>query len=248
MPDNQGPWGRPPGRGRGGIPVGLLLWLLLAIAVGMGIWLLASYFPGRLSSDEDRVGLIRLLSILALISSGLLFARRIKLGALARNIAIWIGAAALLVLAFTYQDELKAMGARIAAELLPNQPAVTADGVVELTQGAGGQFYAVGRANGARVRFLIDTGASDIVLSPQDARRMGIDIAALRYTRLYQTANGMGRGAPFQLDRLSIGPFEFRGVAVSINQAEMHASLLGMSFLDRLSGFEIHGRKLILRQ
>ncbi len=238
----------PTGRPRGGFPFGVLLWLALAIAFAVGLWLLAALFPGSLSSTGDQVGLVRLVSVLVLISSGLLFVRRFNFAAAVRNIAIWSGAAALLVLAYTYQDELRAVGARVGAELLPSQAAVPADGVVILTQDTSGHFYAGGSANGARVRFLVDTGASDIVLSPRDARRMGIDLAALGYTRLYQTANGMGRGAPYRLERLSIGPFEFHDVAVSVNQAEMNASLLGMSFLNRLSGFEIRGRKLILRR
>ncbi|MBT3978500.1 MAG: TIGR02281 family clan AA aspartic protease [Rhodospirillaceae bacterium] len=106
----------------------------------------------------------------------------------------------------------------------------------------------MGSANGARVRFMIDTGASDIVLSPADARAIGIDPATLRYTRVYQTANGLGRGASYRLETLAIGPIEFRDVAVSINQAEMNVSLLGMAFLDRLSTFEISGRRMTLRQ
>ncbi len=248
MSDNQGPWRQPPERRRLGFPVGVLLWLLLLLAVGIGIWLLAGYFPGQLSSGEGRIDLVRLLSILALVSSGLLFARRINFGEVVRNIAIWTGAAAILVLIYTYQDELGSVGARVGAELFPSQPAVTPEGVVNLTQGPGGHFYAMGSANGARVRFMIDTGASDIVLSPADARRIGIDLASLRYTRRYQTANGPGRGAPHRLDVLSIGPIEFQDVAVSINQAEMNVSLLGMSFLDRLTKFEIRGRNLTLRR
>jgi aspartyl protease family protein len=248
MPDNQGPWRQPAQRRRRHFPIGLLLWLFLVASVGVGIWLLAGYFPGQLSSGEDRIDLVRLLSILALISSGLLFARRIDFGEVIRNIAAWTGAAAILVLVYTYQAELGKVAARVGAELFPSQPVVVAAGVVNLTQGPDGHFSAMGSANGARVRFMIDTGASDIVLSPADARAIGIDPATLRYTRVYQTANGLGRGASYRLETLAIGPIEFRDVAVSINQAEMNVSLLGMAFLDRLSTFEISGRRMTLRQ
>jgi aspartyl protease family protein len=248
MPDNQGPWGRQPERRRSGFPVGVLFWLLQLFAAGIGIWLLADYFPGQLSSDGDQVHLVRLLSILALVSSGLLFARRISMGDVVRNIAIWTGVAAILVLAYTYQDELGDVGARVGTELFPSEPVVSPEGVLNLTQGPNGHFYAAGRANGTRVRFMIDTGASVVVLSPLDAQRIGIDLSALQYTRLYHTANGLGRGAPYRLDTLAIGPIEFRDVVVSINEAEMNASLLGMSFFNRLSSFEIRGRRLILRR
>ena len=82
----------PPGRGR--FPFGVVLWLLLAIALAVGLWLLAGYFPDSLSSAGDQVGLVRLLSILVLISSGLLFARRFNVADVVRNIAIWTGVAA----------------------------------------------------------------------------------------------------------------------------------------------------------
>ena len=97
------------------------------------------------------------------------------------------------------------------------------------------------------MRFLIDTGASDTVLSPMDAQRLGIDLAALDFSRVYLTANGNGRGAPYRLMDLAIGPIALSDVAVSINQAPMDESLLGMSFLRRLKSFEVQGRRLYLR-
>ncbi len=250
MSEEPGPWEPPPdpGRGRRGFPFGVLLWFLLALALGVAIWFLADYFPGGLSSDGDRIDLVRLLTILALISSGLVATRRIRLGEAVRNIAIWTGAAALLILIYTYQAEIGAIGRRVAGELFPSDPVVGQDGVLTLTQGPNGHFYATGSSNGARIRFMVDTGASDIVLSPADARRIGIDLASLRYTRLYQTANGQGRGAPYVLDSLTIGPIQVNDVRVSVNEAEMSASLLGMSFLGRLKSFEFRGRKLILHQ
>ena len=248
MPDKPGPWPPSPGRKRSGFPFGVLLWLALLCTAGLAVWWLSGHFSGRLSSDDDKIDLVRLVTILALVSSGLLVARRINLGEIVRNIAIWTGAAAVLVLIYTYQDELSAVGARVGAELFPSDPTVDQDGVLSLTQGSDGHFYAMGQAHGARIRFMIDTGASDIVLTPSDAKRLGVDLGALHYTKIYQTANGRGRGAPYVLDTLSIGPIQFNKVAVSVNEAEMSASLLGMSFLDRLGSFEIHGRKLILRQ
>jgi aspartyl protease family protein len=247
-PGPRGPWDPPPGGKRSGFPIGVLAWLALLFAVGLAVWFLQDYFPGRLSSDEGQIKLLRLLTILALVSSALLVTRRIKLGEVVRNIAVWTGAAAVLILIYTYQDELSSIGARIGAELFPSDPMVGQDGMLSLTQGPDGHFYAMGQAHGARIRFMIDTGASDIVLTPSDAERLGIDLGALRYTKIYQTANGRGRGAPYVLDSLSIGPIQFNDVAVSVNEVEMSASLLGMSFLGRLGSFEIHGRKLILRQ
>jgi aspartyl protease family protein len=231
-----------------GVPVGVYIWLIVLVIFGVGLWFLFDLFPGSLSSESDMVHLVRSISILALISSGLLFKRRINFGEGFRNIAIWIGIAAILVLAYSYQDMFKSVASRIAAELLPGRPVVVSEGIVSLTRGDDGHFHVTGTANGIRLEFLIDTGATGISLSPDDAERLGVDLSTLRYTQIFQTANGMGRGAPWQLDRLAIGLIEFQNVAVSINEAEMSTSLLGMSFLNRLGSFEIKGRKLTLRQ
>ena len=78
-------------------------------------------------------------------------------------------------------------------------------------------------------------------------RPIGIDVKALDYSRVFGSANGMGRSAPFTLASLNVGPIELTNVPVAINQAEMGSSLLGMSFLKRLQSFEVQDRRLYLR-
>jgi aspartyl protease family protein len=98
------------------------------------------------------------------------------------------------------------------------------------------------------MRFLVDTGASEVMLSPADARRLGYEPAALAYTRLYQTANGTVRGAPVTIPEIVIGPIRLTNVEASVNEHETEGSLLGMSFLGRLSGYQVNGNTLTLRQ
>ena len=100
--------------------------------------------------------------------------------------------------------------------------------------------------NGVALRFLVDTGASDVVLGPADARRLGFDVAALDYSRRYRTANGVVFGAPVTLDRVRVGPIALDDVRASVNGAEMARSLLGMSFLGRLKGYEVSDDVLTL--
>jgi aspartyl protease family protein len=247
-PDNQSPWQDPAPRKRGGFPVGVAIWLLLAIAAGASLWGLTNYFPGSLGSEDNQLSFVHGIALLALISSGLLYRRRINFSEAGRNIAIWLGVAFALVLGYSYQDEIGIGVNRVKSELLPGQPSVSGEGVITLTKGSDRHFHVTGVANGSRIDFLIDTGATGIALSPEDASRIGIDLSGLEYTRIFETANGLGRGAPWRLDTLSIGPIEFRDVAVTINQADMNGSLLGMSFLDRLGSYEVTGRKMILRQ
>jgi aspartyl protease family protein len=249
MPDLEpgGPWQpKVPPKSQGS-SFGLMLWVGLIVLAGFGIWRLSDLFPGQIASDGDRAYLIQAVAILAFLSSGLIFARRVNFGEVARNIAIWVAVAAVLVIGLSYRSEIEAVALRVRAELVPGYGINTEPGVFVLTESANGHFYAMGDANGVRVRFLVDTGATDTVLSPADAERLGIDLKALDYGRVYGTANGVGRGAPFILSRLTVGPIELSDVPVSINEAEMDTSLLGMSFLRRLQSFEIKDRRLYLR-
>jgi clan AA aspartic protease (TIGR02281 family) len=106
-----------------------------------------------------------------------------------------------------------------------------------------GAFVINGAVNGRPVTFVVDTGASDVLLSPSDALNVGFDPGALHYDRVYQTANGVGRAASFQAHEISVGGISIDNVPAAINQAPMRYSLLGRTFLDRLSAFRIeHGR------
>ena len=247
MSEGKGPWRREnePERDRSGVR--LFIWLGVLGLLGVVIWQLSALFPGRIASDWDRARLIQLIAILALVSGSVLFSRRIKASEVVRNIAIWAGVAAVLVLAFSFQDELQSLGLRVRSELIPGEPVLANPNELVLSQSEDGHFYVMGEANGVRVRFLIDTGASDIVLAPADVARMGVDVKTLDFSRSYQTANGIGQGAPYRLATLSIGPIALSGVPVSVNQAAMDSSLLGMSFLRQIGSFEIEGRRLHLR-
>jgi len=85
-----------------------------------------------------------------------------------------------------------------------------------------------------------------VVLSPADARRLGFDPDTLDFSKVYRTANGTVYGAPVRLRSLTIGSIRIDNVRASVNGAEMSRSLLGMSFLERLSGYEVTAGSLIL--
>lgn len=247
MSDGKGPWRRDSEPKHGGSGTRLFIWLAVLVVLGVGLVKLSEFFPGQVSSDWDRARLLQLVAILVLVSASVVFARRAKLNEVLRNLAIWAGVVAVLVLGFTFQDDLQSIGQRVRSELIPGEPISTNGNELVLSESADGHFYVMGEANGTRIRFLIDTGASDIVISPSDAARLGIDVKALDFTRAYQTANGIGQGASYRLASLSIGPIALINVPVSINQAEMGSSLLGMSFLRQIGSFEIAGRRLYLR-
>lgn len=113
--------------------------------------------------------------------------------------------------------------------------------------GPHGHFVVEAVVNGEPVTFLIDTGASEIVLNPADARRLGFHPARLEYSQRFQSANGVVRGAPVRLRELRIGQFSLYDLQASVNEAPLAISLLGMGFLERLEGYEVQNGRLILR-
>jgi aspartyl protease family protein len=127
------------------------------------------------------------------------------------------------------------------------QRGVVEGGAVSFRTAKGGHFVIEAEINGVALRLLVDTGASDLVLSPADARRLGFDVAALDYSRRYRTANGIVFGAPVMLGRVRVGPIALDDVRASVNGAKMARSLLGMSFLGRLSGYEVSDDTLTLK-
>jgi len=247
MIDDEGPWSGPPPRPRRtGSRLRLALWLSLLGLAGAALWLLRRAFPGQLSGS-DRAFVWYDVGLFALVSSGVVFASRRRLGEAARHAAIWCGVIAVLVLGYTFRDELIWVGLKVRAELIPAYAAPGAPHTLIVNQSDDGNFYVMGEVNGTPVRFLVDTGASDIALCRADAERLGFDLASLKFDHPYETANGTGYGASLTVDRLGVGPIRFSQVPVSINQADMETSLLGMAFFKRLDGFEIRGRRLILR-
>lgn len=122
-------------------------------------------------------------------------------------------------------------------------------GAVTLEQGAGGHYVANVEVNGRRAAMMVDTGASIIALTDEDARSMGVGPRAADYIAPMSTANGTIKAAPVMLREVRIGSISVRDVqAVVMPRGAMRQSLLGMSFLGRLRGYEVASGRLVLRQ
>ena len=225
------------------------LWLWLAIAGGLLFALvvfLVSRFPGGLTSQTAQVNLVQGVLIAVFLGSALILRIRAQPGHALASALAWIAITLVLLLAYTFRDEAAAIGNRLLGELMPRS-GIEQGGVMTFRTGPDGHFSVEADVDGTRVDFLVDTGASDVVLSPRDARRIGIDPATLAYTRIYGTANGTVQGAPVQLKRVRIGTIVMDGMPASVNAAPMDRSLLGMSFLGRLSGYSVENGVLTLR-
>lgn len=116
-----------------------------------------------------------------------------------------------------------------------------------VAKAADGHFWAEGRVEGRPVRFLVDTGATTVALTPEDAARLGVDLDALAFDRAVKTASGQVRAARVMLDRIAVAGAEVRDVEALVIEDGLHASLLGMSYLGRLSRIEATPTALVLR-
>jgi len=114
-------------------------------------------------------------------------------------------------------------------------------------RGRDGHFYVDADVNGARIRFLVDTGATYVALSPDDARSAGLQVFESDYTARTNTANGVTRVAPVMLRQIELDQLQVFDVRAVVLEKPMPVSLLGMSFLSRLQGYETRNDELILR-
>jgi len=120
------------------------------------------------------------------------------------------------------------------------------EGQISVPRQRDGHYYLTLALNGENVRFVVDTGATNIVLSRADARRAGIDTDTLNFIGTANTANGTVRTAPVRLETVSLGDVTDRRVFASVNGGEMDGSLLGMGYLERWGRIEISGGELRL--
>ncbi len=119
-------------------------------------------------------------------------------------------------------------------------------GTVEIPQSADGHYRLTLEINGNAIGFIVDTGASEIVLSKEDAKQAGFDVENLAYYGRAYTANGEVRTAPVILQEIRLGDMVDTGIAASVNGGQLDQSLLGMSYLQRFSEITISRGKLVL--
>jgi aspartyl protease family protein len=226
------------------------VWLIVAIgvaALGALLYWLAGERPGALQSQGDQARFVYLLLLLVLVASSLLVRWRARPAmSWLRHGMIWLSLGLLLVVGYSFRFELDGLWTRLRAELMPGRAIETQAGTVIVSAADDRHFYVDATVDGSPLRLLVDTGASSVVLTEEDARRIGFDLDRLRYTIRTETANGSGFGAPVRLREVRIESIVVRDVPALVNKAPMPASLLGMSFLGRLSGYTVRNGTLTL--
>lgn len=136
----------------------------------------------------------------------------------------------------------------------PAQPAPAAIASAEpgatnaaVMKGSDGHYWAEADVNGRRVRFLVDTGSTAVALTLADAERLGLDPGRLHFSQTVQTAAGDAHAAVVDLDYVAVAGAKVDKVQAMVLDKGLTTSLLGMTYLGRLSGFEATPATLILQ-
>ena len=190
--------------------------------------------------EKAEIASLIYLGLLAIALLGSLVSyNRHQIGRVAQYALIW---------GFIFVGAIASVGLwpELRKSLVPQQSVVTGTGEVVVPRAYDGHYYLTLDLNGVPTRFVIDTGASEVVLTPQDAGRAGIDVAGLNYNSRAMTANGMVQTASIRLDRVVLGDIEDRQVPAVVNGAPMQESLLGMSYLNRFDRIAIEDGQMVL--
>ena len=190
-------------------------------------------------ADFETGRLIYLIVLLVMVAGWFFMQSRDGLNRTLQYAAIWamifIGGAAAVGL---WQD--------IAQDGQRVRMITSESGEITVPRAGDGHYYLSLDVNGTAVNFVVDTGATEMVLTQADAARAGLDPESLSYLGRAITANGEVRTAFVRLETVSLGDVTDHNVTAVVNQSEMKQSLLGMGYLQRWGRIEIAGGELIL--
>lgn len=163
------------------------------------------------------------------------------------------GAAALGVVALrgTVEDGLEAKPAvATVTDAVPEYTKITPHQIrtASLRKEGDGHYWATARVNGSAVKFLVDTGATMISLTRRDARKIGVNTDTLVRNVDVRTAAGRMKAGTVMIDRIEIDGVVLEDVQAVVLEEGLEYSLLGMSFLNRLEGWDVTPNAIVIHQ
>ncbi len=230
-------------------------WLAMGLLIVSGLILILYHDQGSIAGMDSSsfAGITASVALLIWLSSSILRDYSGKAGDALRHAVTWIGLALLLVVIYTFRVELLEGTERVAHQLLPAgthvklSPYSSDKATVRIRIRDDGHFVAQTNVDKMPITMLVDTGASQIVLTSEDASRIGINLRDLKFVIPISTANGQTVAARIIINEVAIGPIKIPRVeALVAREGDLSKSLLGMSFLNRLRSFNFSGDFLIL--
>jgi len=190
-------------------------------------------------SSDDIARLIYLGMLILVIGGYALIAQRENLGQSLRHAILWVLIFVGAIAGFgLWTDVSETVNPRVAFS--------EDGGTIEVPREPDGHFYLTLEIDGTPVLFVVDTGATGVALSMQDADAIGIDTGALHFDGRASTANGVVRTARVTLQNVYLGDHSEGSLRASVNEGATDVSLLGMSYLERFSSLEIRGSRMLL--
>ncbi|RYH11191.1 TIGR02281 family clan AA aspartic protease [Tropicimonas sp. IMCC6043] len=190
-------------------------------------------------SGDQTASFIYLVLLGTVIGSYVLVANRNNIGRSLRHGMLWVLIFFGVVVAYGLWDDIR-------GTVIPRQSVFEEGARIEVPLGRDGHYHMVLRVNDVPIEFVVDTGATEIALTQQDAARAGIDPGELAFVGSASTANGTVSTARVRLDTLELGGVVERNVPAVVSGGEMDGSLLGMSYLNRFAEVSFGGGRMIL--
>jgi aspartyl protease family protein len=154
-----------------------------------------------------------------------------------RQLFVWMSLIFVLIGLYGLRYQIQDFFHVAMLNLMPSHPAIARDGKVQIAKSANGHYMLNAKVNGKLVYFLVDTGATDVSLTLEDALKVGVQVDGLIFNKPISTANGINYAALIFLESMIVGDIEIHNVRASVTKNGLDVSLLGMSFLSRLSSY-----------
>jgi aspartyl protease family protein len=226
--------------------------LIGVIVLLAGLLLFMVFQSGGRSLEGDDIGyFLRYALFAALVGSGVLASRR-SLGQTVQQLGIWALIILGLATAYIYRGDAQEIASRVTAGLIPGRAISEVDengfNTIVLYKAQGGHYFADTLVDGSPITMMVDTGATTVALSYEDAERAGLNPQSLNFSSIVMTANGPAASAYVTLPRISIGGIERTNIRAGVaERGKLDRSLLGMNFLGTLSSVSFSGDELRLR-
>lgn len=206
--------------------------------LGALLFVLYRQFPYAFTGKNNYLNALQILFFLVILVLGLIKSN-ISLESLFKWGASWLCIMLIILTGYSYQWELKQYFSRILGHLVPAIGHINKDNSVTFSAGESGHFMIDAKINGQIVHFLLDTGATRITLSAEDALSVGINLEALSYNVPVETAKGTNMVAYVQLDSIQVGNIVLQNIDAYVSREGLSGSLLGTNFLNKLSRYEV---------
>jgi aspartyl protease family protein len=196
-------------------------------------------------SSHEWSNVIYILILVALLIMG--FSRKdLPIKKIFEFTGLWIAFALVALVLYSYRFEFFEVKDRVLSDLFPSKAINKNHKQLVLNIAQDGHYYLNVKIKNNEVRFMIDTGASDMVIDEKIALKLGYDLRNINYNKIFQTANGQSYGASISFDEVDVSGIKFYNVQASITNSDLVIPLLGMSFLQKFYKYEFFRDKLIL--